>query len=181
MLLNADEIRELMRNGVIQGARESNVNAASLDLTLGRFLLKEKASFHTLRLGRRDPMITEKVSCEFGYVLYPNEFILAQTQEVFNLPDDICAEYVLNSSMARCGLDHLLAGFCDPGWNGSVLTMELKNVSRYHAIQIREGDRIGQMKFYRIRAVSKADSYATRGAYNGDLLVSATKPRRSGR
>lgn len=36
-----------------------------------------------------------------SFLLMPGEFILAQSVEVFNLPDDLSAEYKLKSSMAR--------------------------------------------------------------------------------
>jgi len=60
---------------------------------------------------------------EDPYYLAPSEFVLAETIETFNLPDDISAQFVLKSSRAREGLNHLLAGWCDPGWHGSKLTL----------------------------------------------------------
>ena len=36
----------------------------------------------------------------------------------FNLPNDISCQFVLKSSRAQSGLNHLLAGWCDPGWHG---------------------------------------------------------------
>ena len=110
-----------------------------------------------------------------GFSLEPGEFILASSIEVFNLPPDISAQYRLKSSMARIGLEHLNAGHCDAGWNGSVLTLELKNVTRYHAIHLQAGDPIGQMVFWRHEPVPADKSYAARGRYNGDGSVSGIK------
>jgi dCTP deaminase len=110
-----------------------------------------------------------------GYLIAPDEFILAQSREIFNLPDHISAEYKLKSSMARIGLDHLNAGWCDAGWNGSVLTLELKNLTRYHEILIQEGDAIGQMILFSHTPVPPSRSYAVRGRYNGDKQVSGAK------
>ena len=50
--------------------------------------------------------------------------------------------------MARIGLDHLNAGWCDAGWHGSVLTLELKNCCRSHEIVLTNGDFIGQIIFF---------------------------------
>ena len=50
--------------------------------------------------------------------------------------------------MARIGLDHLNAGWCDAGWNGSVLTLELINLLKNHSIALHPGDAIGQMTFF---------------------------------
>lgn len=95
--------------------------------------------------------------------------------EVFNLPEDISAEYKLKSSMARIGLEHMNAGWCDAGWHGSVLTLEFKNMLQYHAILIRPGDAIGQMIFFYHEPVPKSASYATRGRYNNDKSVSTIR------
>lgn len=109
------------------------------------------------------------------YVLRPNEFLLGQTNEIFNLPDNISAQYHLRSSLGRIGLEHLNAGWCDPGWTGSVLTLELKNISRFHFLKLTAGCPIGQLTFFRHKRVPKHASYQTRGRYNNDKTVSASK------
>ena len=89
---------------------------------------------------------------------------------MFNLPDDISAQFVLKSSRAREGLNHLLAGWCDPGWNNSKLTLELKNERRYHGLHLYPNLKIGQMVFHRMSNVP-ALSYAVTGNYNNHLRV----------
>ena len=109
------------------------------------------------------------------YLLKPNEFILAHTVEKFNLPSDISAEFKLNSSGARIGLDNALATWCDHGWHGSVLTLELKNLTRFHTIRLDYKCRIGQMIFHRSAPVPSDKSYAVTGRYNKDTSVSSVK------
>lgn len=94
---------------------------------------------------------------------------------MFNLPNHISAEYKLKSSLARSGIDHANAGWADAGWNGSVLTLEFKNVTRYHTIRLHAGDRIGQMVFFRHVEVPEWASYSKRGRYNGDTTVKGVK------
>ena len=73
-------------------------------------------------------------------MLQSGEFCLAETLELFNLPDDISCQFVLKSSRARSGLNHLLAGWCDPGWHGSKLTLDaLKNERLHHALPLWPG------------------------------------------
>ena len=178
MLLSYDELISLIEDGVIQNAKLDAVNSASIDIHLGRRILVERASdgYVVLDYAKRDrPIMDEVVLDEHGYVLKPGEFILAESVEVFNLPNTISAEYKLKSSMARIGLEHLNAGWCDAGWHGSVLTLELKNMSRYHMIRIRPGDAIGQMVFFRHAPVPEQRSYAARGRYNGNLSVSTIR------
>ena len=110
-----------------------------------------------------------------GVTLFPGQFMLAQSIEVFNLPNNVSAEYKLKSSMARVGLEHLTAGWADAGWSNSVLTLELKNMTQHHPIRIRPGDTIGQMTFFEHEEVPQDRSYSTRGRYNGDISVSGAK------
>jgi len=95
---------------------------------------------------------------------------LAETCELFNLPDDISAQFVLKSSRARSGYQHLFAGWCDPGFHNSKLTLELKNVRSHHAIPLYPGLKIGQMVFHQMSNVP-LNSYAKTGHYNGHLTV----------
>lgn len=64
---------------------------------------------------------------------------------------------------------------CDPGWNNSVLTLELKNCLQYHTIVLTPGDKIGQMIFFECDEVPEQSSYAQRGRYNSDKGVTKIK------
>lgn len=145
------------------------LNPASLDVTLGDRLMVEVE--HTSELQLLD--ITHHTQVD-PYWLAPGEFLLAETREIFNLPDDVAAQFVLKSSRAREGLEHLLAGFCDPGWHGSRLTLELQNGRRLHSIPIWPGMKIGQMVFHGLAGVPDR-SYAVTGRYNADLTVTASR------
>jgi len=109
------------------------------------------------------------------FYIRPGEFCLAESREVFNLPNNIAAEYKLKSSMARNGLNHLLAGWCDPGWYGSTLTLELHNVTQYHTIKLQPGMKIGQMVFYEVEPVPEEKSYKTKGQYNNQKGAQESK------
>ena len=183
-LQSYNELVKLVEQGVITNVEHDQINAASIDLTLGNKLLIEKVEYDTLsqkKLGCVSLRLKDKLNMYehdlegSSYILQPGEFILAHTQQVFNLPNHISAEYKLKSSMARIGLEHLNAGWCDAGWNGSVLTLELKNMTRYHGIVLSLNDPIGQVVFYTHQGVPKDRSYAARGRYNGDTSVSGVK------
>jgi dCTP deaminase len=193
MLLSHDEIEDLLETEVVEYSEPELLNAASLDIRLGRKLLIERpehrryeneASMRTLnRVSLRKEnknnslnLVAWDLLQDGPFLMYPGEFILAHSHEVFNLPNDISAEYKLKSSMARIGLEHLNAGWCDAGWHGSVLTLELKNMTRSHEIELNHLDKIGQMVFFRHRVVKQEHSYATKGRYNNDRSVSGAKP-----
>lgn len=144
---------------------EELLNPASLDLRLGDHLMVEsKFSPELVRIGIQDATEADP------FILRPGEFCLAETLELFNLPDDISGQFVLKSSRARSGLNHLLAGWCDPGWHGSRLTLELKNELLHHALPLWPGLKIGQMVFHMMSNVP-VKSYAETGHYNNHLTV----------
>lgn len=166
MILCDWEIRALCEGqGMVEGHHPGLINPASLDVRLGGRLQVER--WFTRQMRTID--ISEHTE-RHPYWLRPGHFVLAETREVFNLPDNIAAQFVLKSSRAREGLEHLLAGYCDPGWNGSVLTMELHNSRRLHAIPLWPGMKIGQMVFHRMSSRPLV-SYAETGRYNGHKTV----------
>lgn len=180
MILNGYEIdNEILRRKLVENCSVDCLNAASLDIRLGRYIMVESpGSTRRVYLGSRQPLTMYKVDLDQfkdGYALQPGQFILASSEEVFNLPNHISAEYKLKSSMARVGLEHLNAGWCDAGWNGSVLTLELKNMTSIHQIIIKRYDKIGQMVFFKHNSVDSKLSYATKGSYNGDKEVQVAK------
>lgn len=179
-LLSYNRLCELVEQNVVTNVAHDQINSASIDLTLGSQILVEQNPEEpwdrSISLRERKPLMMQPVIMgEEGYMLHPGQFILAQSRQMFNLPNNISGEYKLKSSMARIGLEHLNAGWCDAGWNGSVLTLELKNMSLYHSIIIRPGDGIGQIVFFEHEPVPADRSYAARGRYNHDTTVSGIK------
>jgi dCTP deaminase len=173
---------------MIENWKPEALNSASLDLHIGKFILAEVLPESTrntglskvLSLRQKDQLTTRKIDlqAEGHFILRPGSFILAETQEKFFLPTNISAEYKLKSSMARIGLEHLNAGWCDAGWNNSVLTLEFRNLNTFHEIELVYGDRIGQMVFFEHEPVELDDSYAHKGRYNNLATVSSPIPDR---
>lgn len=184
MLLSHNELVELLKSDppVISNVKESMINSSSIDLTLGKVVLvelpkREKSTPHRVSLKSRKPLPMRRLDITGKqFLLQPGQFILAHTQQVFNLPNYMSAEYKLKSSMARIGLEHCTAGWCDAGWVGSVLTLELKNMTQNSTIVLQVGDLIGQICFFMHSEVPEEKSYTNRGRYNGD--VECTGPRK---
>jgi len=177
MLLSYLELVELVEAGVID-ANPENINGASIDVTLGDTLLIEKIQYSASVVDLSAKQSPEMVSLTIdpsGYIMQPGQFILASTQETFNLPNDIAAEFKLKSSAARVALNNMLATWCDPGWHGSKLTLELHNCLQYSSLLLKPGMKIGQMIFYRTTPVPEVNSYAVKGRYNNTTEVTASK------
>src|SRR5437660_9561894 len=128
---------------------DSMVQPASVDLRLGdsfRVFHNYRASFIDLR--RPPENLTEEVvvGSDESFVIHPGEFCLGRTLEWVELPDDIVARIEGKSSLGRLGLIvHATAGFCDPGWKGT-LTLELNNLTRV-PIELYPGLPIAQRSF----------------------------------
>jgi dCTP deaminase len=172
MLLSYNDLCQLVEDKVIEGVKPDNINAASIDIHLGDEILEESYGDNRLQivdLSVKPRQFVQRVKMNIKghyYDMTPQSSVLAHTVEIFNLPDNIVAEYYLNSSLARNHLEHLHAGHCDAGFSNSHLTLELVNLNRFHTLRLRPGMRIGQMLFYRVEPVPAERSYRTIGNYN---------------
>lgn len=79
-------------------------------------------------------------------VLKPGDAVLVCTIEYIRMPYDCAGTVYLKSSLARQGLDHALAGFVDPGFEGQ-LTLELH---AHCPIVLTHGQRIIQLVLHRL-------------------------------
>ena len=167
MRLPDHRIRQLALEGMISPFREGQLNPASYDVLLGSTIILEERS------GFREIDISDATE-DSPYWLQPGEFCLAETQEVFSLPDNVAAQFVLKSSRAREGYENLMAGYCDPGWHGSKLTLELKNALFWNDLPLWPGLKIGQMIFDAMLEPCER-SYRETGRYNLDARVAQSK------
>lgn len=169
MILCDTEIRALCADGMVSPFDPELVNPASLDVRLGYELLVEVEEYPTL------------VSIDIaGYTqanpfwLRPKEFVLGCTIEAFCMPVDVAAQFALKSTRARQGIEHLMAGYIDPGWTGSKLTLELQNARALHPVALWPEMRIGQLVFHRM-SKAPAKDYSVVGHYNNDVSVQSAK------
>jgi dCTP deaminase len=161
MILHDTEIQRLIQEErMIEPFEPELLNPASLDLRLGDNIMVEVE--HTSELQIQS---IAHCSADNPYWLAPGEFVLAETRETFNMPNDVCGMFCLKSSRAREGYEHSHAGFADPEWCGSKLTLELVNARRLHSLPLYPGLKIGQMVFV-ITAGIPHISYAEVGHYN---------------
>ena len=108
------------------------INPASIDLKLGD-------KFIDLSLNK-----TYDILPDFVLVIRPGDAILATTLEYIKVPTSCAGVLYLKSSLARQGLDHALAGFVDPGFEGQ-LTMELHS---HRPVTLLPHQRIVQLVLY---------------------------------
>lgn len=138
------------------------INPASVDIRVGRTVKLEVGyrSFHDYDLG-----VSGSVD------LLPGHFALVSTFEHVTVPNGYAVELKLKSSRAREGYDHSLAFWVDSGWDG-ILTMEVKNVTRFQVLPLALGMRFGQMIVHQLDQPA-LNPY--RGRYHGATGVEESK------
>jgi dCTP deaminase len=154
-VLSDRDIRAAMQAGRVRidPYDASCLQPSSVDLHLDadfRVFRNNRYAFIDVRSSQPD--LTEIVSIEHDdepFILHPNEFVLGQTLEWVELPDDLVARLEGKSSLGRLGLlIHSTAGYVDPGWKGN-LTLELSNVANL-PIALYRGMKIGQISFFKM-------------------------------
>lgn len=179
-MLSYTELLELVNDKVITGLDSiDQVQGSSIDVRLGNVIQREMPGDHIIVLRNRELMKMESVVLDIKdnpfFDLKPKAFVLAHTVEMFDMPDDLSATFHLKSTSARSAIGHLLAVHIDPGFNNSVLTLEIENVSQFHTVRLHWFDMIGQIIFWRHKKVPLNASYRSKGHYNGDKSVSGVK------
>ena len=141
---------------------EELLNPASLDLRLGDYLMVE--SIYSPELVRIN--IADKTEDD-PFMLQSGEFAWLRHLSCLTCPTTSAVN--LYSSQAAHDLVLITcAGWCDPGWHGSKLTLELKNERLHHALPLWPGLKIGQMVFH-VMSNAPMRSYAETGHYNNPL------------
>ena len=160
-ILPHQELLRLIEAGVID-SRPEHVGPSSIDLHLADDFWTEAAAWAQVvrpGLGRGPEMrYSEGVA-----KLAPGAFCLASTRERVTMPYDLTAVVYLRSTAARCGLDHALAVYIDPGFVGAI-TLELRNSLAVHPMWLYAGDRLAQIVFHR----HEPTDAPYRGFYQGD-------------
>ena len=115
-LLSYNRLCELVEQGVITNVEHDQINATSIDLTLGENVLYERLhpTAHTMihrgiqqritrvSLSDRTPLFMgpHNLEQDGAFLLLPGRFMLAQSAQTFNLPNNISAEYFIRSAIA---------------------------------------------------------------------------------
>ena len=124
-------IRQWGEKGGAEPFTPEQVNAASYDV---------RVSDHWICPTRDPAEFTSK-----AVKLFPGEVVLASTMEYVKIPRDVACDLKLKSTLGRLWINHSLAGWCDPGFEGQI-TLELQNLGPEPFV-LDAGRRIAQLIF----------------------------------
>ena len=160
MIITGKHLKELGEQ--IITLAEPHIGPASIDVRLGGALKvgdeqswvslgedgkPEYHNFEELAFVKGDPVRFER-----------GKFYIAHSVEYVRLPPNVGALLFLRSSAGRRGLDHLHAGYLEPGWHGQI-TFELQPAIDTVFIV---GSRVAQMVLF-----TTTDEASYDGSYNG--------------
>ena len=175
MIWNDTRIRAAAQAGMIEPFDEHCLNPASYNLRLGnKIRLPRRNVLHYRPVSRRT-RDTDYLDAEttFGqHVLLPGAFCLCHSLEYVRIPITATGWLFCRSSMGRIGLEHLHAGYADPGFHGQ-LTFEFHNASPW-PIVLDAGDAYMQIVFCSM-AGDPERGYAETGRYQGQTGVTPAR------
>lgn len=188
--------RELQARAQQLGINTNRINPASVDLTLGghiiafrnnaphgdlldaawlnqingKALTDDEAQHLQEQLLRNVDRREYQLNPGEAFLFQPGAFYLAHSLETIQMPRDYAALLTLKSTTGRRGLEHLNAGWIDPGFSGQI-TLEF---APELPVLVRVGDPLVQLTFLQCSAPPAAD-YSQTGRYQGQQ--GATAPR----
>jgi dCTP deaminase len=124
------------------------VQPNSIDIRLGSHFVWYRPGTAVIDPYNKDSVVADVEETHAGsFVLHPGQFVLAETLECIELPDNIVATIEGKSSIARLGVTlHQTGGWIDACFRGTI-TLEMCNVNT-RPVKIYAGMPIGQLVFY---------------------------------
>jgi dCTP deaminase len=181
MILNDRQIERYAKEGMIDPFTPNQENGGGTKISYGL------SSFgYDVRLGKRfklfhntdghfvDPKSPSNVLLDREadtIVIPPNSYVLGETMEYFNIPEDVVVLGIGKSTYARCGLLVNVTPL-EPGWRG-VVTLEIANGTPVGA-KVYAGEGICQLLF--LKGDRPRITYADRkGKYQDQTGVTAAR------
>ena len=151
-VLSDRDIKKALNSGkiVIKDLQEEHIGPSSVDLRIGnKFMVFKHAEVTHIdpRENAKDELMSlVEIPEGQSFIIHPGEFILSNTLEYVQLPDDMVGRLDGRSSWGRLGIViHSTAGSIDPGFEGQ-LTLEIANISKV-PVKLWPGSRICRITF----------------------------------
>jgi len=166
VVIGHNKILELIKQKppLIENINEKNIQPSGVDLRVKCIYRLKNGGYMGVEK-RKNPDV-EVDNNEIGkkIILKPNEFVLVETMEKVNMPNDLMAIVLPRSSLFRCGVS-LHTAVIDPGFIGT-LTFGMKNLSNF-PFEIEIGTKVGQIVFEEVKGNNKLYN----GKYQGGKVI----------
>ena len=172
MILSDRDIKKAIELGKIkinpQPDYSCQLGSCSLDLKLGdTFKIFNHSSFAYIDPKKKydDSQLMTEIKIKKGdsFIIQPGDFVLAVTEENFEIADDLMARIEGRSSLGRMGIIiHSTAAVFNPGWRGKAV-MEVGNLGRI-AVKLYPGMRICALVFEQLSSPAEVPYYKSKNA-----------------
>lgn len=152
MWLSDKDIINLVRESdVIKNFEETSCEGATINLTLDTHG-QVYSSRDTIIMGEvLEPSFYKEVSL-VGYRLLPGETVTVQTQEYFQIPDNISGLIIERHSIRLMGLSVSPASYLNPGYNGT-MSLVIKNENPV-PVELVPGIKFCQLALFKLSSPS---------------------------
>lgn len=172
MVLSDRDIKKALKTGHIKITPtpdlSTQLGSCSLDLRLGdTFRVFEHSKYPYI-----DPFnkkmheeITREIVIKKGdpFIIQPGDFVLAQTVEYIEVPDDLTGTLEGRSSIGRLGIViHSTAAHIECGFRG-IITLEIANMGKM-AVALHPGMRICSVAFSQLTSPAEVPYYQKKHA-----------------
>lgn len=150
VVIGFEKISEMVKKTppLLENLEEKNIQPSGVDLRVKCIYRLKNGGFIGIK-ERKTPEVENVCNNNREkFILKPNEYVLVETIEKVNMPNDLMATVLPRSSLFRCGVT-LFTAVVDPGFQGT-LTFGMKNLSEF-PFEIEVGSRIGQIVFREVK------------------------------
>lgn len=186
-MIEPDYRLRVIASDLIQPYTCELVNPASVDLRLGNVIRRPRWVWRNpvtrplaWLLSSKDPKAKpdqfwgQAVTFE-RFTLWPGQFVLCHSLETVGIPLTHVGILYSKSSTGRVGLEHLHAGYADPGFVGQ-LTFEFSNMAPW-PVTLTAGQPLMQL-VYELLNGRPDRAYAETGRYQGQTGPTAARQER---
>lgn len=149
-------------HAVALGIDPDNINPHSVDLCLSRTIIEKRPGC---------PDVTHELNWGDEFEFTPGALYITDTREYVRIPPTHRGQLLLKSSTARKGLNHLMAGYLDCAFHGTITLEFVAHLPVTFVI----GQRIVQMELARL-AEQPEKTYEMTGRYNGQKSPTLARP-----
>ena len=163
MVLSYNTLKKYFKKNIlIENANNQNIQPASYDLTLDKYILRIKSNKKVISLidAQELDSIYEEVNISEGFTLNPGETILAVLEDSFNMPNNVCGTIRGRTSLNRLGIS-ISFQHLNPGFKGKINITVTNNSS--NAYLLTPKIQIAQVIFEKLdKKVKKEHLYSSK-------------------
>ena len=133
---------------MIENFKKDNIGPCKYNFRLGEIFQHEKIDVVDIAKDK----VPKLKKLKLPYILKQGEYVIGRTVEKFDTPLELMSFYAAASISIRIGLNILMGGINDPGYNGNAI-LGIHNIS-VNKIRLFEGMKLLQTAFLELKGTA---------------------------